>query len=294
MNSMHGCSLIFLLTSIWANHAGEFVNLDFEAALVPPTAPGQIGGEVDPALAFPGWKVGTNGFLARNYTLHNNVTLGSVQQVLVGPEFPSAFFGAPLQGSYSALLQYGPSESLGLAALSQTGTVPAAAKYISFMVDKDWNDAHLTIAGEVIPLVETGTGRMAGEISRFAGQEVELMFSNVSPIGPGFYFDDVQFTAEMNPPTSRPRGPTISSKLVVLSSDPDLPEVRLDLTWDTVPGRTYQLQTSETLNGPWFNLGQSFKAWSTNSGYEKFEVPWEEPGYERLEPQRFFRVQVTP
>src|SRR5947208_2513443 len=81
-----------------------FHNLDFEEATVLPTPVGGHGDMVSPALAFPGWGIGTDGTLNPNFTLYNSLTLGSVAQVLVGPNFPNAIGLSPLQGNYSALL----------------------------------------------------------------------------------------------------------------------------------------------------------------------------------------------
>jgi len=42
--------------------AGEFQNLNFEQATIPPTPAGQFGPLfADPALAFPGWIMGPTG-----------------------------------------------------------------------------------------------------------------------------------------------------------------------------------------------------------------------------------------
>lgn len=182
--------------------AAEFVNLDFERARVPPTAPGEFGSEVDPALAFPGWTVGEGGSFARNYTLYNNVTLGSTAQVLVGPSYPSAIADAPLQGRYSAILLFGPSPALGYPALAQRGTIPEGANSIHFLVGEGPNTAELRVDGSVVPLWFTGAGSMAGDISPFSGREVNLMFTTSTPQGPGVLFDDVRFSAQVVPEPS--------------------------------------------------------------------------------------------
>src|ERR1035441_7535266 len=68
-----------------------FVNVDFEQATIAPTPVGQFGPlHANPALAFPGWTMGPGGSVNPNYTLYNNLTLGSVAQVLVGPNYPNA------------------------------------------------------------------------------------------------------------------------------------------------------------------------------------------------------------
>jgi MYXO-CTERM domain-containing protein len=68
--------------------------------------------------------------------------------------------------------------------LSQTGLVPADAKSISLA-----GYAYgLLMNGVNIPLVYVADGRMAANISQFAGQITQLTISG------GGYFDDVQFS----------------------------------------------------------------------------------------------------
>jgi hypothetical protein len=191
------CSIVVaasLCASVPLFAQGTFQNLDFEQATIEPTAPGQYGSLVtDPAMAFPGWTVGSG------YTLYNNLTLGSVAVVLIGPDYPNALNKTPLEGSYSALIQFGPSPTMGTPSLSQTGLVPANAKSINFLVDSFNNDARVTIGGVDIPLVVIGGGRMAGDVSAFAGQVEQLTFSTTSYNGHWLYFDDVVFSTQIVP-----------------------------------------------------------------------------------------------
>ena len=179
---------------------GTFQNLDFEQATIAPTAPGQFGSLVaDPAAAFPGWTVGPGGTSNPNYTLYNNLTLGSVAEVLVGRDFPNGIGLTALQGSFSALLQFGPSVTLGTPSLSQTGLIPADARSINFLVGARHNDARVTIGGVEIPLVAIDGGRMAGDASAFAGLVEPLKFSTTSYNGNWLYFDDVTFSTQIVP-----------------------------------------------------------------------------------------------
>jgi hypothetical protein len=172
-----------------------FVNLDFEQATIAPTPVGQYGAApADPALTFPGWTMGRGGTFAPNYTLYNNLTLGSVAQVLIGPSYPNAIGYTPLQGSYSALLQFGPSLALGTPALIQSGLVPAGTRSINFLVSATQNDARVTLDGVDIPLIDIGGDRLAGDVTAFAGQQAQLMFSTTSYSGNWLYFDDVTFS----------------------------------------------------------------------------------------------------
>ena len=182
--------------------AAEFQNLDFEQAMVPPTPDGAFGGPVDPALAFPGWTMGTDGTAIHNVTIYNTLTLGSVAQVLVGPNFPNGIGYTALEGSYSALLQFGPSPVFGTPALSQTGLVPADARFITFLAPTIHNDARVTLDGIVILLFPLGDGRLAADVSAFAGREANLMFSTTSYNGNWLYFDDIRFSPVPEPSTT--------------------------------------------------------------------------------------------
>jgi hypothetical protein len=171
-----------------------FINLNFESATVPPTPTGTFGNSVDPAMAFPGWTVGFGGPGFPNFTLYNILTLGSVAQVLVGPNYPNAIGYSPLEGSYSALLQFGPSATFGTPALIQSGLVPADARSITFLTSPTRNDARVLLDGTEIPLFSIGDGRMAGDVSAFAGSQAQVTFSTRSYNGNWLYFDDVAFS----------------------------------------------------------------------------------------------------
>ena len=192
--------LALLLGAVGAAGQGTFRNLDFEQARIAPTPVGQYGRlSADPALAFPGWTMGPSGTVYHGFTLYNNLTLGSVAQVLVGPDYPNAIHFTSLQGSYSALLQFGPSPELGTPALIQTGLVPSDARSINFLVSATYNDAQVTLDGVNIPLVSIGGGRLAGDVTAFAGHQAQLMFSTTSYRGNWLYFDDVQFSSQAIP-----------------------------------------------------------------------------------------------
>jgi hypothetical protein len=172
-----------------------FINLDFEMATIAPTPVGEFGPlQADPLLAFPGWTMGSDGSQNPNYTLYNNLTIGSVAQVLIGPSYPNGTGITPLQGAYSALLQFGPSLELGVPALSQVGLLPANARSINFLVHAFSRDAVVTLDGHEIPLLAFGPDRLAGDVSGFAGQMVELRISTRSYNGGGLYFDDIRFS----------------------------------------------------------------------------------------------------
>jgi hypothetical protein len=163
--------------------AQGFVNLDFEDAIVDSTPPNVLGNFIDPAIAFPGWTVGGN------YTVsfYNDISLGASAVCLVGPEFPNVTGLTSLQGSYSVLFQYFGYPEISPPTLSQTGLIPAGTQSISML-----GGALLSLNGVNIPLVPAPDGRLAGDISSFAGSIAQLTLSTAI-LAPGF-FDDIQFS----------------------------------------------------------------------------------------------------
>jgi hypothetical protein len=173
-----------------------FVNLDFESATITPTPVGGSTSPADPALAFPGWTIGG----ANTVVMYNELSVGAPAVSLMGPAFPNAVNYLTLQGSYSALLYY--FNPLGVPSLSQTALVPSDARSISFLVDPDEANAVVSLDGAPITLVPAAGGRLAGDVSAYAGKSALLTFStpNISGgAGQFFYFDDVQFSAATIP-----------------------------------------------------------------------------------------------
>ena len=194
------------------NVSGQgFINLGFENANVTPTPLGGWGGVVDPALAFPGWTVlpNSNPYYPTSVG-YNNLSIGGPCVFLMGPNIPNGPGFPPLQGSYSVLIQY--FEIGGPPVLSQSGLVPASAKSINFLVGTDTSypitpGSYPVIAlnGITIPLVSISGGRVAGDVSAFAGVVSQLTIS--TPVGPGevryfLYFDDFKFSSASVPEPS--------------------------------------------------------------------------------------------
>jgi hypothetical protein len=203
MSARHVFSTCLACFTLLGAATGQgFINLDFEQATIAPTPAGGYGGSADPAVAFPGWTMGWDGTLHPNVTVYNNLTAGSVAQVLVGPTYPNGISYTPLQGSYSALLQFGPSPTAGTPALIQTGLVPPYASSITFLVSATQNDARVTLNGVNIPLVDIGRGRLAGDVTAFAGTQAQLMFSTTDYFGSWLYFDDIVFSPSALPEPS--------------------------------------------------------------------------------------------
>jgi hypothetical protein len=182
-----------------ASSQSTFQNLNFEqaAAYVTPTPVGSWGGFIDPGLAFPGWTTGNA------VAFYNDLSLGAPAVCLMGPNFPSAAGYSSLQGSYSVLLQYFGTTPGGAPLLSQTGLVPADARSINFLARPDKRDVTVSLAGVNIPLVAISGGRLAGDVTAFAGTNAQLTFSTIVPSNAGAgawaYFDDIRFSSSPTP-----------------------------------------------------------------------------------------------
>ena len=176
-----------------------FVNLDFENANVPPTPVNGYGGDVDPALAFPGWTV-----TGAQSIIYNNRTLGNTMAALIGPTSPDYEDDAPLQGSYSAWLGTFEYPGQPTPSLSQTALVPSDARSLTFLSAIPWDPTSpvapsfgtVTLGGVALPLVSISGTRFAADISVFAGQIEQLTFSG------NIYFDDIQFSSSPVPEPS--------------------------------------------------------------------------------------------
>jgi hypothetical protein len=192
--------ILILLVVIQSGHAQGFVNLDFEDATVSPTPVNGFGGAVDTAIAFPGWTIGGSGTLV----WYNDLTLGSPAVILMGPNSPNGAGFTPLEGSYSAWIYYLNGSGFSPPTLSQTGLVPADAQSISFLIGSRGSDAAVSLNGVNISLTQIAGGRLAGDISAFAGSLATLTFSAaLNRVGDNaLYFDDIQFSSSPVPEPS--------------------------------------------------------------------------------------------
>jgi hypothetical protein len=189
-----------LLIMVRSGNAQGFVDLDFEDANIAPTPVNGFGGAVDPAMAFPGWTIGGSG----TRIWYNNLTLGSPAVILMGPNSPNGVGFTPLEGSYSAWIYYNNGGSFPPPTISQTGLVPANAQSISFLIGNYRGDPSVSLNGVNISLVPVLGGRLAGNVSAFAGSVARLTFttSNVLTGDNFLYFDDVQFSTTPVPEPS--------------------------------------------------------------------------------------------
>jgi hypothetical protein len=178
----------------------DFVNLDFEQATIAPTPVGGWTYPADPAQCFPRWTVGYG------VVGYNDLSLGAPAVNLMGPSFPNHVNYTPLQGSYSVLLQFfylNGNWAGYMPSLSQTGLVPADAQSISLLVSSGTppSAAVVTMNGVNIPLISVSGGRLAGDISAYAGSVAQLKIS-IPDSDDWLYFDDVQFSSSSVPEPS--------------------------------------------------------------------------------------------
>jgi hypothetical protein len=193
-------SLVTVLLYVQLASGQDFVNLDFEQATIAPTPVGGGTYPADPAQAFPDWTVGYG------VVMYNDLSLGSPATVLMGPSFPNFVNYTPLQGSYSVLLQFfylNGNWAGYMPSLSQTGLVPADAQSISLLVSSGTppSAAVVTMNGVNIPLISVSGGRLAGDISAYAGSVAQLKISTPDS-DDWLYFDDIQFSSSSVPEPS--------------------------------------------------------------------------------------------
>jgi hypothetical protein len=210
--------------------AREFINLGFEEADLPFVPEGKYGGIVSSEQALPGW---TPAFRSRfgegttSKVVHNSISLGGAIVAIHGPSWSAAV------GDYEVNLVAGEDE-LGepiLASIAQTGIVPDDAVQVSLYVNMGYSFVRLTLSGNNIPLIIIGEHRVVGDISAFAGQEVEL---KITAFPPGFHIiDDIRFSSDPLPDLPRPNVEISRSSL---NGDP-----AVELSFDTREHVKYQL-----------------------------------------------------
>jgi hypothetical protein len=181
--------------------AVAFSNLDFESAIVN----GTPGAWLPTSEVMRGWTAGFGDAVSDHVAYDNMALDGACIAIHDGQPWGMG----PLQGTYSAFLQ-DPDLSAWLideieppypnAWISQVGTVPEGARWLTwreeYAEDFNWDNYHLVVS---INDIET-----FGDVSAFAGQEVELRFELLS-INPAMYntpwvlLDDIRFEPSPEP-----------------------------------------------------------------------------------------------
>jgi hypothetical protein len=181
-----------------AHAQGTFRNLDFESANVPGLPPGQ-GGFVSLTDGMPGWNsltVGPGGSIG-----HNTVSIGGAALAIEGPQYDPNFI---LFGQYTAYL-VGDSTGPNSGSIWQTGLIPATARSLFFLASPTIPSLgpsfQVTIGNVNIPVTETTSNAKysiwVGDISQFAGQTEQLMFTALP--GQGGYLDQITFSPNTVP-----------------------------------------------------------------------------------------------
>lgn len=181
----------YAATSVFAQ--GQFQNLDFELAIIPP----ETTFSLPLSQALPGWQ-GEADTLTSFGAMYNVLFLDSPQVGLYDSD--SRFSRAPISGVYSAFLMadYGAWAS-SKAELFQTGFVPENSKSLRFATTaeplaqafglrpQDWK-LTLRLGGEELPYSRIGEGPgfviWGADASAWAGQTTELRFSLDTRIDP--------------------------------------------------------------------------------------------------------------
>lgn len=202
-------SLVLGFSCVWAavraQSQGNFGNLGFEAANLPPIPAGQYGGPVSSTDAMPGWTA----FLGTNQVtlvLHNNLTLGNASVDIIGPNWNNA--DGIIEGEYTIVLQPGRNPFTGIsgdnvsASISQVGLVPANAQSIQFKAAAS-SSLSVSLGGQNLAIISLGTGPnytlYGADISPFAGQVRTLAITALAAPNTTDYFDSIVFSPQAVP-----------------------------------------------------------------------------------------------
>lgn len=176
-----------------------FVNLNFESAVLITNGSTQIA-IVVASNAIPGWTA--TGYLGPDFILCGSASAGSSSvSILV-----TNGLDLPIDGAYSILLYGG--HSAASASISQTGIVPASAVSILFKANFAGPPGGIllvSLGGQNIDFSAISNGPnytlYGGDISAFAGQSEQLMFSALR--GENLWnIDDIQFSSTPVPEPS--------------------------------------------------------------------------------------------
>jgi hypothetical protein len=199
--------LVCVLARSECGAQGTFQNLDFESANVT-SLPPRAREFVSSLDALPAWTAYL-GSSPMSEVLHNGFTLGTASVSIFGPNLDPAMGGAIIGGRYSAALQAGDLNGVGLSAsIVQFGVVPASAQSIQVSVNPLLGDYTLALwfGTQRIPLAVLSqrgdTLRLGGDITGYAGKSEELRLSALNtpstPFG-SLVVDDIVFSNQRIP-----------------------------------------------------------------------------------------------
>lgn len=189
-----------MLMSVKAYSQG-FLNLGFENPNLPLTP---VFNQLQTSDAIPGWTAYYSTATATNQSSqvwYDTVSLGGAFIALTDSNSSSL---SPLQGSYSLLLEGSSASTPTAASIGQTGQIPFNAISLLFYLSLN-SSLQVTFNGQIIPLVQTGSTAnyviMGGNISGFAGQTGQLLFTALPNVGYGL-LDNIQFSTSPVPEPS--------------------------------------------------------------------------------------------
>ena len=175
-------------------HAQGFVNLDFESA----NLSGYSFGSVPASAAIPGWTAYSGIVALANINL---VETGSEVQGPVEIAQSTA-----LQGNYYVSLTWNGNANIH-PSISQTGTIPATTQSLIWWGTGGSSFTAVSINGQSLSFSllsnEGYYGIFGADISAYAGQTGQLVFSSNEPITAGnVWIDNVQFSSSQIPEPS--------------------------------------------------------------------------------------------
>jgi hypothetical protein len=175
---------------------GTFQNLDFEQANPIPLGVPYI---VATTNGLPGWTT----YLGNSQSseiLYDTISLGGAA---ISLHDSASHSFQPIQGNYSVFLQGSGAGPATSSAIGQNGQVPTDAVSVRFWADPRSN-LKVTFGGQEIFIYRLanmpGYDIFGGDISSFAGQTAELLFTG--PGNSGGYFDNIFFSNQPIPEPS--------------------------------------------------------------------------------------------
>jgi hypothetical protein len=164
-----------------------FVDLNFESAT---------------NNTIPGWTAYL-GSVAQTVVPYNGLSLGGANVSIIDTNNSGGLL--PLRGKYSVLLQGSSFGAPTAASVGQTGQIPINTLSLLFYQSLTIYGLQVTFNGQAIPLFQTGATTnyaiMGGDISAFAGQTGQLLFSALPNLGNAL-LDNIQFSSSPIPEPS--------------------------------------------------------------------------------------------
>jgi PEP-CTERM motif len=201
---------VVLLAALSAQAQGTFQNLNFEQA-----NPISAGNPLDPysvtaASALPYWTVTYYGEFQQTDINYNYPSTGAPAVTLLGQG--DAYWGPPIDGNYSVLIQGGIEPYPQSASISQTGLIPAGMQSLLFEVPTGYGSPasalEVLVGAQSLALTEVGTGSdytlYGASISAWAGQTEDLTLTALPPTSGqnNWEIDDISFSPNAVPEPS--------------------------------------------------------------------------------------------